>query len=459
MAKRAAAYVRISDDRDGLRAGVKRQRDETAGAITDGGWQHVGTFEDNDRSAYSGKPRPGFTALAEAIEAGTVDVVVTFAADRLTRSPRELEDLIDLLESNRVHVLALHDSHLDLSTSGGRATARILGAIARQESERKSERIKAAQRQAAKEGRHHGGRRRFGYESDGLTLVPREAEAIRNAAHAVLGGEPLEGIARGWSAEGLATPKGRDWTGTLVRDVLNNARNAGLRIYQGKVIGKGVQPAIIEESTWRALMAMFGDRKRSGAPAQSLLGGFAVCGKCGEAMHQQRRSADKVRLYTCNGRTGCRGVSAVAEHVDAEVAQRFCEAVAANAEKIAAASGGNGGREREIAEQLAALDEQERALGARLATGEITDLVLQGALASIGRQQAELETELRSVATSGPSIAPSDLEGIGGLWDELTQKERRNALEIVLDSVAILPASRHTGGKWDPDRVELRWRG
>jgi site-specific DNA recombinase len=56
--------------------GVDRQREECAALATARGWRVVATVVDNDVSAYSGKRRPGYLALLEAIEAGRVDVVV-----------------------------------------------------------------------------------------------------------------------------------------------------------------------------------------------------------------------------------------------------------------------------------------------------------------------------------------------------------------------------------------------
>src|SRR4051794_8199741 len=51
---RAAIYVRISDDPTGLRAGVERQLADSLTLAEREAWQVVGTYEDNDRSAYSG---------------------------------------------------------------------------------------------------------------------------------------------------------------------------------------------------------------------------------------------------------------------------------------------------------------------------------------------------------------------------------------------------------------------
>lgn len=65
-------------------------------------WTVLGAFEDNDRSAYSGKRRSGWDSVRDRIAAGDVDHLVAWANDRLTRHPRELEDLIDLLGERHI---------------------------------------------------------------------------------------------------------------------------------------------------------------------------------------------------------------------------------------------------------------------------------------------------------------------------------------------------------------------
>ena len=62
------------------------------------GWKVVERYVDADISAYSGKPRPEYLRMLDDIEAGAVEAVVVYHADRLHRHPRELEDFIDLCQ-------------------------------------------------------------------------------------------------------------------------------------------------------------------------------------------------------------------------------------------------------------------------------------------------------------------------------------------------------------------------
>ena len=177
---RAAIYCRISQDRVGAGLGVERQREDCEQLVAARGWSTVAVYSDNDISAYSGRPRPGYRQLLADIETGNVDVVVAWHTDRLHRSPLELEDYIAACEQRDVGTLTVRAGELDLATASGRMVARMLGAAARHESEQKSERVKRAREQEARSGRNHG-HLGYGYrraESSLSGWVIHEPEAL-----------------------------------------------------------------------------------------------------------------------------------------------------------------------------------------------------------------------------------------------------------------------------------------
>ena len=153
---RAGIYTRISSDPSGQRAGVERQRADCEALCTARGWPIAGYFEDNDRSAYSGKKRRAYEEMLAAVEDRQLDAVVTWHNDRLHRSPRELEAFIDLVERSGVRVAVVSGGDYDLTTPDGRFTARIVGAVARKESEDRSRRVRRKHLELAERGRPAG---------------------------------------------------------------------------------------------------------------------------------------------------------------------------------------------------------------------------------------------------------------------------------------------------------------
>ncbi|MGY1719274.1 recombinase family protein [Blastococcus sp. SYSU DS0552] len=307
--KRAVIYTRVSRDDTGEGKSNARQREDCEKLADLRRWKVVAVEEDVSISAYGKKKRPAWERVLNMVETGEVDVVVAWHFDRMTRNMVELEELIVLADNHDVGVATV-SGDIDLTTDMGRMVARILAAVARGEVERKGARQRRANKQRAAEGKPwQSGWRAFGFEKDG-TLVPEEAELIRESAERVLDGEPLRAIVRHWKDLGITTPrssKGVDgWTHNGVRKILLNPRNAGLATYHGEVIGKGTWEPIISEETHTLLVAKLTNPARltrtkapsRGRAAENLLTGIARCATCGETVNAG--SGHKGRpIYQC----------------------------------------------------------------------------------------------------------------------------------------------------------------
>ncbi|MGO1920128.1 MAG: recombinase family protein, partial [Microbacterium sp.] len=101
--EQVVVYLRISEDRTGAEAGVDRQRQDCLEMCARLGISDPAVFMDNDISAYSGKKRPGYLELLERVKLGP-SRIVAWHVDRLYRRPRELEDLIDLVETHPIRI-------------------------------------------------------------------------------------------------------------------------------------------------------------------------------------------------------------------------------------------------------------------------------------------------------------------------------------------------------------------
>lgn len=99
--EQVVVYLRISEDRTGPEAGVDRQRQDCLDLCHHLGVENPGVFMDNDISAYGNKMRPGYLELLERVKLGP-SRIVAWHVDRWYRKPRELGDLIDLVESYSV---------------------------------------------------------------------------------------------------------------------------------------------------------------------------------------------------------------------------------------------------------------------------------------------------------------------------------------------------------------------
>jgi site-specific DNA recombinase len=302
---RAAIYTRISSDPTGQEVGVDRQLAGCRDLADKLGLNVVTTFSDNDISAFSGKRRPGFEAMLESMRSGGFSSVICWHPDRLYRNLKDLERLIDIADERQVQLRTVNGGELDLGASAGRMVARILGSVARQESEHHAERRREANKARALAGEWCAtGSRPFGYTKTG---EPLEAEAgmMRRAIRDILSGTSLHAIARQWNESGTLTVRGARWSNLHVRRVLTNPRVAGLRVHCGVVIGPGNWSPIVDETTWRGLCAFLGDRNRKNVVAferKFMLSGVANCGvsECGNRLYAQHpHGRDRAFVYVC----------------------------------------------------------------------------------------------------------------------------------------------------------------
>ncbi len=136
-------YLRISDDPTGQAAGIDRQRADGLRLAAREGLDVVGEYVDNDRSAYSGKPRPAFDQMLLDAALGGFDVVIVWASDRLYRRVADLTRIAEELAPYARIAAVMGGGDIDLTTAEGILRAQVLGSVAEFESRRKAKRIRA----------------------------------------------------------------------------------------------------------------------------------------------------------------------------------------------------------------------------------------------------------------------------------------------------------------------------
>src|SRR5690348_9505206 len=135
-----AVYARISQDREGDGLGVTRQVDDCRAEAERRGWTIAEVYIDDDVSAYSGKRRPAYEQMLSDLTDGLRDAVIVWHIDRLHRRPIELEQFVATCTRAGVNdVVTLHGT-FDLGSGDGLLVARLLSAVAANESDAKRRR-------------------------------------------------------------------------------------------------------------------------------------------------------------------------------------------------------------------------------------------------------------------------------------------------------------------------------
>jgi DNA invertase Pin-like site-specific DNA recombinase len=451
---RAAIYTRISSDA-GTALGVARQEQDCRTLAAHRGWSIVGVYVDNDVSASASKPRPAYRRLLDDISEGLVDAVIVWDLDRLHRRPVELEEFLGLADQYKV-ALASVGGDVDLATPQGRMVARIKGAVARQEVEQISRRLRRKQLELAQVGKvGNGGIRPFGYTSDRMHVMSHEAEIIREAASRVLVGESLGGIAADLTARGIPTVRGGPWSRTSLRELLLRPRVAGLRQYQGNVIGPAAWPAILDRDTYEGVRATLTNPQRRPPgltnARKHLLSGIATCGACGSALRIHHGGASAPLAYSCQQR-GCGKVRRSLHHLDEFVTGLIIgRLTAANLQST------TGTADSQLGEQIAAIEARLEQVAIDFAddpdvTADQVRVMTRRLRNSLDELQARQAERLRSTVLS--ELGGADL---AGAWASLSLSRRRAIISVLAESVIVLPTIRRGRG-FDPSRIDIRWR-
>jgi site-specific DNA recombinase len=485
MVAYAAIYVRISRDPAGDMLGVKRQEPPCRDLCQRLGWEVAEVYTDDDTSAYNSRHRPAYEQMLADVEAGQVQAIVAWDADRLTRRPVENEALIDLAECLGVK-LATVTGDYDLSTPSGRLHFRIKGAVARHESEHKAERLRLKHEQLALAGKANGGGRPFGYERDRMTIRGDEAELIREAAGRLLAGESARQVVLNWNARKVWTPRDRPWRSWTFREMMRSPRLAAKRVHRGVIVGDAAWPAIIPWEQHLQVVAVLDDAARVHGPhgprvRRYLLTGFLVCGRCGARLVAQPKG--DVRSYACavgTGRAGCGRTTRLAEPLEDHVRDMVIAALdspelAATLEEAREATAGDD--VGELLDQLRTVETKLEDLGRDYADGLV---VRETFFAAQARLSGRLEVTRRKLSRAARRRAAVEVpeggaEAVRAAWQEWDAREqaapeenrpavrlaalewRRSLLALVLERIVLHPCMRGRHD-FDPTRVELVWR-
>jgi site-specific DNA recombinase len=465
VVKAVAIYARISSDPEGDRLGVTRQTEDCQALAERKGWPVAAVYIDDDRSAYSGKPRPEYRRMLDDITARSIDGLVVYNLDRLHRQPRELEAFFDTADAAGLTNLATVEGEINLGSHDGRFHARILGAVARKSSDDASRRIKRKNDERAAAGLPTGGGfRPFGWREDRVTVDPVEARLVREASSRVLAGDSVRAIATDWNARGIATAAGHGWTVETLRRMLRNPRLSAQREHRGEIVAPGQWEAILSIDETTRLRATLDERTRSRTrPVRRyLLTGLLRCGLC-DAPLVSRPLANGDRRYICAkgpGHSGCGRLAIKAEPIEAFIVQAVLQqldspALAAALAGAAVADAATAAEQAALAQDRAQLDELARAYGDRLVTFSEWLAARAPIEARIDAAQRKLSRMSRSAAID-PYVGHS--AELRSIWrDDVPLNRQRSIVSAVLDRAVIRPAVRGRTA-FDPDRVEPVWR-
>ena len=235
--KIAGVYIRVSTEdqaREGFSLGEQEEKLLQLCKFKE--LEVYKVYKDAGISAKDMEHRPQFQEMLKDMKEGKLNYIVAYKLDRITRSVRDLEELISVLEQYNCFLLCDRDD-VNTSTANGRFFVRMLTVLSQLEIEIVSERTKFGLNGAIKSG-HIPGQRPFGYKSaeDKKMIIDNATRPyVEKIFDMYLEGKSFQQIAN-YFKENNIYPK-KNWKDTTIQKIIDN------KIYMGdyeqyKRIGK-----------------------------------------------------------------------------------------------------------------------------------------------------------------------------------------------------------------------------
>ncbi|MEO7651508.1 MAG: recombinase family protein, partial [Bryobacteraceae bacterium] len=283
------------------------------------GWVAVSQRYDDGGFTGANMERPALKRLLADVAAGTVNCIVVYKIDRLTRALLDFSKIIEVLDKHGATFVAV-TQQFNTTTSLGRLTLNILLSFAQFEREMISERTRDKMSAARRKGKWVGGAVVLGYDlaakAGALVFNPEEANRVREMYGLYLQLGALIPVIqeldrRGWCNKSRTTREGRQVGGkkfnkTTLHNLLTNPIYTGRVRYKGQMY-EGEHDRIVDDVTWNAVQEQLNRNGRRGGRNMrnkygALLKGIVQCGSCNVGMthtYVQKAPNKLYRYYVC----------------------------------------------------------------------------------------------------------------------------------------------------------------
>ena len=234
--------------------------------------------------------RPALSEMLEDIERGKINLIISYKIDRLTRSPKDFYQLVELFEHYKVDFISVTE-RFDTSTPSGRLLRNVMLTFAQFERELASERTKDKMLERANKGMWNGGIIPFGYKTENkkLTIDKKDGENVRLIYGDYINRESIAKISKN-----LNLSKGRIYT------ILKNPVYIGKIKYAGK-FSQGNHEPIISENIFNLAQEVHKKKVRKLRLYKDYtFAGLIKCKECNSYMtpcHTNKINKNKMNRY------------------------------------------------------------------------------------------------------------------------------------------------------------------
>ncbi|GIN99999.1 integrase [Brevibacillus halotolerans] len=301
---RVAIYVRVSTDEQAKEGfSIPAQRERLRAFCKSQGWEIIEEYIEEGWSAKDIQ-RPQMQRLLKDIKKGTLDMVLVYRLDRLTRSVLDLYLLLQMFDKHDVAFRSATEVY-DTSTAMGRLFITLVAALAQWERENLAERVKFGIEQMIDEGKKPGGHSPFGYHFDKdftCTIIEQEAKIVEKIYQWYVEGFGYRSIAKQLNEMDVSPRIAKRWNHISIRDILLNDMYIGVYRWGNKIVLDNHPPIISKQLFAKAKKTMEGKSGQSPRKGKFPLTGILRCGHCEEHnMQGFYDHRDQKTYYRCLG--------------------------------------------------------------------------------------------------------------------------------------------------------------
>ena len=236
--KKVAAYARVSMESERLQHSLSAQVSYYNQLIQQNPeWEFVGVYADDGISGTKIKNRTEFQRMIADCNEGKIDIILTKSIQRFARNTVDLLETVRYLKNIGVEV-RFEKENINSFSGDGELMLSILASFAQEESRSISENVKWGTRKKFEQGIPNGRFQLYGYRwvGDELVVVPEEAKIIKLIFDNYLKGISAEMTEKQLEEMGVKSFKGKHFSNTSIRHILNNYTYTGNLLLQREFI-------------------------------------------------------------------------------------------------------------------------------------------------------------------------------------------------------------------------------
>jgi site-specific DNA recombinase len=300
---KAAIYTRVSSDSqaEGEFNSCEAQTVKIRSFISS--QENMDEYKVYSDEGYTGAntDRPALQEMLSDIQQGNINVIISYKIDRLTRSPKDFYQLIEIFEKHNASFISITE-RFDTSTPSGRLLRNIMLTFGQFERELTSERIRDKKAEMAKKGMWSSGKPPFGYKTDNRKLIPEpvHSETVKKMFETYVTSGSLYRTYDFLKSGKMLNRSGGVFSKGVIYDMLRNAVYNGMILHKGNIY-KGIHEPLVSHEMFEEAQKVHKPQVRGRVVHCAIFPGLVHCKCCGSTMSEvftnKSRNNKRVRYF------------------------------------------------------------------------------------------------------------------------------------------------------------------